>query len=289
MTAPTLQNRLGTIGIWSFRFDAFDPFEAADAAAEVERLGFPSLWVPEVGRTEAMTLASHLLAATSELVIANGIARISDRSASATAAAHRYLDAASDGRHVLGLGLGAALSDSAAPIEAMTTYLDEFDAAWNAHPDGPSTGPVFCLAAYNDRMAALAGDRSAGVHTYLINEAHTARMRDVVGHGPVIAAEMAVVLNDDVDQARTIARAHVGSYLGSKSHQRQFRLWGFTDADFADGGSDVLVDALVVYGEVAIGERVKAHVNAGADHVGIHVLGTTRWRKTSKRGQSSPL
>lgn len=275
MTASTLRNRLGTVGIWSFRFDALDPFDAAAAAAEIERLGFPSLWVPEVGRTEAMTLASHLLASTSELVIANGIARVSDRSAEAAAAAHRYLNAASDGRHVLGFGLGGALSNGPTPLNVMAEYVDKFDAAWNAHPDGPGDGPVFCLAAYNDGMAALAGDRSAGVHTYLANDTHTARVRNVVGHGPVIAAEMAVVLTDDADHARSVARAHIGTYLGSKSHQRKFRGLGFTDADFADGGSDALVDALVVYGDAAIGTRVKAHLNAGADHVGIQMLGTT--------------
>lgn len=279
MTAQTLRTRLGTIGVWSFRFDSLDPFQAADAANEIERLGFPSLWVPEVGRTEAMSLAAHLLGSTSELVIANGIARVSDRSAAAAAAAHRYLDAVSDGRHVLGLGLGAKLSNESGPINAMAAYVDEFDSAWAAHPDGPGSGPTYCLAAYNDGMGALGGDRSAGVHTYLVNDAHTAHMREVIGHGPVIAAEMAVVFTDDPTEARAIARAHLATYIGSVAHQRKFKGMGFTDADFADGGSDALVDALVVHGDAAIVGRIRGHIQAGADHVGVQVLGTSTFEE----------
>ena len=78
-----LRAALGPIGVWSFRFDALSPQEATDAAQEIERLGFPSLWIPEVGRTEALSLATHLLHSTYSLTVANGIARISDRSASA--------------------------------------------------------------------------------------------------------------------------------------------------------------------------------------------------------------
>jgi len=275
MSSETLRARLGRIGIWSFRFDALDPFDAAEAAQEIERLGFPSLWIPEVGRTEAMSLAAHLLSSTSELVVANGIARISDRSASATAAAHRYLDAMSDGRHVLGLGLGGRLSNEPNPLLTMSNYLDEFADAWDAHPDGPNASPCLCLAAYNENMALLAGDRSDGIHTYLVNHSHTVKVREAVGYSPVIAAEAAVVVTDDPEHARAVGRAHLASYLGSRSHQRKFAALGFGPEDFAEGGSDRLVDSLIVHGDAAIVERIGKHIGAGADHIGVQVLGTS--------------
>lgn len=271
----TLRQRLGPVGVWSFRFDNLTPDEAADAAMEIERLGFPSLWIPEVGRTEAMSLATHLLHTTYSLTIANGIARVSDRSAGAAAAAHRYLQEMSGGRHVLGLGLGGALSNGPQPIDVMTGYVDGLERAWSAHPGHDGTEPVWCLAAYNERMAQLAGQRTAGVHTYLVDATHTAAMRRLLGDAPVIAAEMAVVLTDDREEALAIGRAHLGTYLRSRSHQRKFRGLGFDDDDFAEGGSDRLVDALVVHGAHAIRERATAHRAAGADHVGIQVLGTS--------------
>lgn len=275
MSAETLKSRLGTIGIWSFRFDQFDPYEAADAAQHIERLGFPSLWIPEVGRTEAMTLAGHLLASTGDLVVANGIARISDRSAAASAAAHRFLDTMSEGRHVLGLGLGGKLSNLPKPLGAMSTYLDAFADAWDAHPGDDAHRACVCLAAYNNNMAALATDRTDGVHTYLVNPQHTHALREQIGFGPMIAAEMPVVLTDDVDTARTVGRAHLATYINSRSHQRKFRALGFDDSDFTDGGSDRLVDSLITHGDNAIVSGIQDHLRAGADHVAVQVLGTS--------------
>jgi probable F420-dependent oxidoreductase len=261
--------------VWSFRFESFTPAEATDAAQEIERLGFPSLWIPEVGRTEAMALATHLLHSTWSLTVANGISRVSDRSASATAAAHRYLQSLSGGRHVLGLGLGAALSNGPAPMDVMTRYTDDLLAAWDAHPAADGTTPVWCLAAYNQRMATLAGTRTGGAHTYLINADHTATTRATLGEAPVIAAEMAVVMTDDPGVARTVGRAHLEKYINSRSHQRKFRSLGFSDEDLAGGGSDRLVDSLVVHGAEAIRDRVQSHRANGADHVGVQVLGTS--------------
>ena len=243
---------------------------------EVERLGFGSLWVPEVGRTEALSLATHLLHSTYSLTIANGIARASDRTAAAAAAAHRYLQKMSGGRHVMGFGLGGALSNGPTPLDTMTSYVDEFIAAWAGHPsasDGDS--PSWCLAAYNQGMARLAGDRTDGIHTYLVNAAHTAATRQLVGDDPVIAVEMAVALTDDRVEALAIGRRHLATYIGSRSHRRKFAAMGFDDSDMAEGGSDRLVSELIVHGADAIRQRFTEHRAAGADHVAVQVLGTT--------------
>jgi hypothetical protein len=54
------------------------------------------------------------------------------------------------------------------------------------------------------------------------------------------------------------------------------RRLGFGDEDFADGGSDRLVDSLVAWGdEDSIRERIDLHRAAGADHVCIQVLADT--------------
>ncbi len=274
-TAPALLRQLlGPTGVWTFRFEQLNPGQAADAAMEIERLGFPSVWFPEVGGTEAMTLAGHLLHHTYSLTVANGIARLTDRSAGAAAAAHRYLQTISGGRHVLGLGLGGPLANGPSPVEIMAEYVDGVGQSWAGHRDHDGTPPVWCLAAYNERMTRLAAETTGAIHTYLIDPEHTAATRALLGENPVIAAEMAVVLTDDRDEARAVGRAHVARYLGGRSHQRKFAALGFTEEDLAAGGSDRLVDRMVVHGADAIAARVSDHRAAGADHVAIQVLGT---------------
>ena len=157
----------------------------------------------------------------------------------------------------------------------MSNYLDEFADAWDNHPGGATASPCMCLAAYNENMALLAGDRSDGIHTYLVNHSHTVKVREAVGYSPVIAAEAAVVLTDDPGQARAVGRAHLATYIGSRSHQRKFAALGFGPEDFTDGGSDRLIDGLIVHGDEAIKERIDKHIGAGADHVGVQVLGTS--------------
>jgi len=63
-------------------------------------------------------------------------------------------------------------------------------------------------------------------------------------------------------------------YLGLTNYVTNLRRLGWTDADLAGGGSDALIDALVVHGDAeALGRGVAAHLDAGADHVAVQVLG----------------
>jgi alkanesulfonate monooxygenase SsuD/methylene tetrahydromethanopterin reductase-like flavin-dependent oxidoreductase (luciferase family) len=49
---------------------------------------------------------------------------------------------------------------------------------------------------------------------------------------------------------------------------------GFTDKDVAKPGSDRLIDGVVAYGTPDdIAARLNQHLEAGADHVAIQVLG----------------
>jgi len=57
------------------------------------------------------------------------------------------------------------------------------------------------------------------------------------------------------------------------NYTKMLRNLGWTDADFAEGCSDRLVDAIVAWGtEEAIRERIAAHHQAGATHVCIQPL-----------------
>jgi probable F420-dependent oxidoreductase len=129
------------------------------------------------------------------------------------------------------------------------------------------------LGALRDRMMTLATELADGAHPYNVPPEHTAHARSVLGPGKLLAPELAVTLERDPSKAREMGRAHLAIYLGLPNYTNNLRALGFTDDDFADGGSDRLIDALVAWGSVdRVAAMVRAHHDAGADHVCIQVL-----------------
>jgi probable F420-dependent oxidoreductase len=149
----------------------------------------------------------------------------------------------------------------------MTSYLDELDEAGVAQR-------ARVLAALGPKMIKLAGDRGAGIHPYLTSPEHTRGAREILGDGPLIVPEQKVVIQADLAKARQFARERIGFYLDLPNYVSNFRREGFTDADFADGGSDRLIDTLAALGTPEqVAARITAHLDAGADQVAIQVLG----------------
>lgn len=273
MTAP-----LGRTGVWSAALRYGDESSAAELAAELESLGYGALWLPDVGG-DLFSRVARLLEATSTATVATGILNVWMHPATETAAVHHDLVARHGDRLLFGLGVShQLLIDStgvgtyAKPLSVMRTYLDELDAAARPLAAGDRV-----LAALGPKMLELARTRAAGAHPYLVTPEHTAIVREALGDGPIVAPEQAVVLETDPDVARATAREHLAGYLILPNYSNNWRRLGFTDADLADGGSDRLVDALVVWGdEDAILQRVQAHRDAGADHVCVQALGADR-------------
>jgi probable F420-dependent oxidoreductase len=270
---------LGKVGIWTFALEMVPAAEAQAAAAEIEALGYGALWIPEALGREAFAHSALLLAGTRRLPVATGIANIWARDAMAMAAAQKTLAEAYPGRFLLGMGVshaplvrGLRGHDYRRPLTMMRAYLDAMDAAPYASV-APATPPERCLGALHPKMLRLAAERTAGAHPYLVPPEHTARAREILGAGPLLAPEQAAVLETDAATARQIARGHLATYLPLPNYARNLHALGFTDADLADGGSDRLVDAIVVWGPAdAIAARVRAHHAAGADHVCVQVL-----------------
>jgi probable F420-dependent oxidoreductase len=271
-----LRALLGPVGAWLTLLGLQSAAREREAAAAIERLGYPALWFGETPvNKEAFVHAGLLLGATERIAIATGIANIYARDPSATNAAANALEEAYPGRFVLGIGVSHAPAVAqrghayGKPVAAMREYLDALDETRYLAP-APDPAPPLVLAALRRRMLELGRDRAHGVHPYLVTPAHSARARAVLGPGPVLAPEQGVVLETDPAKARAIARDHLTNYLKLPNYTNSWREDGFGDADFADGGSDRLVDALIAWGDAdAIAERVRAHHEAGADHVCI--------------------
>ena len=269
-----MTNDLSGIGIWSSQLRYGDQADAADAAGELESLGYSALWVPDVGG-DLFGVLENLLGATARAMIATGILNLWMHTPAEAAAAFDRLTRTFGRRLFVGIGVShAPLVDRKQPgryqrpLQQMVEYLDGLDAA-----DPPLPAAARCLAALGPKMLELAKARTAGTHPYLVTPKHTATARDRLGAGPLVAPEQAVVLETDPAAARAIARQHLATYIGLPNYFRNWERVGLTEQDRADGGSDRLVDALVAWGdEDAIAARVAAHRAAGAEHVCIQVL-----------------
>lgn len=279
---------LGRVGIWTFQLDGHPAAAGGEAAAELEALGYGALWIPEAVGREAFSHAALLLGATERIVVATGIASIYARDAMAMNAGWRTLSEAFPERFLLGIGVSHQPAvellrggEFRPPLAAMRDYLDRMDSSMFAARQ-PDSEPQRVLAALGPKMLALAAERSSGAHPYFTTPEHTAGAREILGAGPLLAPEQKAVLETDATEARRIARAAMGIYLGLPNYVNNLKRLGFTDDDFADGGSDRLVDGIVAWGdEEAIRARVQQHHDAGADHVCVQVL--------SGDGQAIPL
>jgi probable F420-dependent oxidoreductase len=269
---------IGRIGLWTFALDVQPAAKAQEAAAEIEALGYGALWIPEALGREVFANAGLLLAGTRRIAVATGIANIWARDAVAMANGQRTLAEAYPDRFLLGIGVshaplvGMRGHDYAKPYSAMRAYLDAMDFApyMSVPPAAPAPRVIAALA---PKMLRLAAERAWGTHPYFVPPEHTAYARQILGKGPLLAPEQAAVLETDPTKARAVARAHMATYLALPNYVNNLKRVGFTDGDIADGGSDRLVDAIVVWGNVdAVVKRVRAHQDAGADHVCIQVL-----------------
>ena len=273
-----LAARLGRVGVWSFALQRLSAGDAGAAMRELERLGYPTVWMPEsLGSKEVFAHAALLLGGSERAVVAPGIASIYARDPMAMAAGAKALGEAYPGRFVLGIGVSHAPSvelrghEYGKPVESMRAYIDAMDAAAYAGPEPAEPVPLV-LAALGPKMLELAAARADGAHPYFVPVEHTPVARAAVGTETCLAVEQTAVLSTDADTARRIGRAFARHYLALPNYANNLRRLGWTDEDISGDGSDRLIDAVVARGDVdAIVARVKAHLDGGADHVCVQL------------------
>ena len=270
---------IGRVGIWTGALDGHPTSVAQAAAQELDALGYGALWIPEAVGRDPMVSAANLLSATKRLPVATGIANIYARDPMTMAAGQRTLAEAYPNRFLLGMGVSHShLVENLRkhsydkPLSYMRGYLDAMEKAMFMAV-GPAEDPGCVLAALGPKMLELSAEKTSGAHPYFVPVEHTAIARQAIGPDALLAPEQMVVLESDPSAAREIARKGMSVYLRAPNYLNNLKRHGFTDEDFADGGSDRLVDAIVAWGGIdAAVLRVKAHHDAGADHVCVQVL-----------------
>jgi len=261
------------VGIWSASLRYGDQGEAADAAAELDELGYSALWIPDVGGP-VFDAVGNLLSATRQAVIATGILNLWMHTPADVAASYAALTAAHGDRFLMGIGVShAPLVDAGdpgryrRPLQAMTTFLDELDAADNPVPVGSRV-----LAALGPKMLQLAATRSRGAHPYLTTPEHTRYAREQLGQGPLLLPEQTAILCAGREEAREIGTGWLSSYLALPNYANNLLRSGFSEDDIAKV-SDRLFDAIIAWGTPQdVTARIDAHRAAGADHVCVQLL-----------------
>jgi probable F420-dependent oxidoreductase len=263
MTDPSLlKPKLGRYGVWTMGK------ARPEQAVEIEKLGYGAVWVGGSPKAE-LAFAEPVLEATTSLTLATGIVNIWTAAAGPVAESYHRIEKAYPGRFLLGVGVGHPehTDEYRKPYDALVEYIDELDELCV-----PTSRRV--IAALGDKVLKLAAQRSAGAHPYLTTPEHTAHARNVLGNSVFLAPEHKVVLSTDAEEARAIGRETVDFYLNLSNYINNWKRLGFSDADVAKPGSDRLIDSLVAYGSAEdIAKRLNEHLEAGADHVAIQVLG----------------
>lgn len=269
---------LGRLGVWA-SMDGMTAVAAADFAKRLEGWGYGALWVPESRGRNVLVISSWLLANTKTLTVATGIANIYARDPQATASGQLALAEQSGGRFLIGLGVshvplveGLRGHTYGKPVETMRDYVEAMRRASYAAPR-PAETPKTVIAALGPGMLALAGSHTDGAHPYLVTPAHTREARRILGPDKLLCPEQTVLAETDPARARRIGRAWLGRYLEMTNYRNNLLRLGFVTPDFAGGGSDQLVDAMIAWGDAAaIRRRIDEHWAAGADHVCIQTL-----------------
>ena len=254
---------LGRFGVWHG-----PQHWGPELAAGLEQAGYGALWLGASPGAELRD-AEVLLASTSSVAVGTSIVNMWKSAATEVGASYHRLEDEHPGRFLLGVGIGhpERTGEYKSPYETIVGYLDELD-------DAKVPVDRRALAALGPKVLHIAGTRTAGALPYLTTPEHTREARRTLGGGVLLAPEQKIVLETDDEIARTTARDYLASYLALRNYTVNLKRLGFTDDDIADGGSDRLVDALVLHGSaVDIAEGLNAHLEAGADHVAIQQLG----------------
>jgi probable F420-dependent oxidoreductase len=257
-----MKPQLGQFGIWRMARNM-----TPDLAIEAEGLGYGAVWVGGSPPGD-LELIESLLDATDHITVATGIVNMWREEADLVAASHRRVTAKYPGRFVLGVGVGhrEATEEFHDPLGKITGYLDQLE-------EGGVPQHEIVLAALGPKALSLSADRTAGAHPYLTTPNHTSLARRVLGDDALLAPEHKVVLDSDPERARAIGRPVVTRYLARVNYRNNLLREGWLEADLDHDGSDRLVDALVLHGNAdEVGSGLRAHLRAGADHLGIQVL-----------------
>lgn len=245
--------------------------ELVDYAKRAEAAGIDTIWVPELYGRDPFVTCAVVLGATATVRVGTAIANVYVRDARATkAAAYSLADGYGD-RFDLGLGLSNKVGnvprghDWQSPIDKMTDFIHRYD---DAKLMCPVSGNVpRYLAAHGPKLMDFAAANLDGAYTYLQTLDYSAQAKTKLG-GKRLHLMQPTVFADNPEAARATARKAIAIYMPLENYHRAWRERGFEDSDFAQGGSDEFIDALIAWGDRdRIAARYAKQRAQGVDHI----------------------
>jgi probable F420-dependent oxidoreductase len=275
--------KLGKLGVF-YSFHEMTPPDIAAAARRIESLGFSAVWLPEFTGRHCFLLAGHILANTTTLIAATGIANIYHREPGVTVAAQRTLADFYNNRFLLGLGVshhpmveGVRGLKYGPPVATMRGYLDAMAAAPDQQGYGVDLDTPIVIAALGPKMLELARDKCQGAYPYFVSPEHTKTARRILGPGKLLCVEQKIILETNFETARAAAQQSTAIYGGLPNYRNNWKRLGFSDAEI-DSCSERFLNAFFAWGDAAaIRKRVQEHFDAGADHVSVQPLHPTKY------------
>lgn len=282
--------------------DGIPASELRAIAREIEGLGYGAVWLPDDLGRDPLVTSTLILEQTRTLIAATGVLNLYGRDPMAIAMAQQTLSELSSGRFLLGLGVSDrasvesrghrwrtplhAMRESLAALKQAHTGLS-ISRALGLEGFGPQTvgqdgnGTIttsvgdlpVVLGALGPRMTALAREIAQGVLTLDNPSEEIRKQRALLGTDAWLCAVQRVCLITDARRARQLGRQVFAGALELSARRRQWLSQGFTAQDFDYGGSDALIDHLLVWGDVeTLKSRLRALVDAGADQICVQAL-----------------
>ena len=272
---------LRPLGVWQWT-DKMPAPQAAEFAGRLEELEYSALWLPETFGRDPFAHIGYLASNTSTLIFATGIASIFHRHPGVMGQGANTLAEQHDDRFLLGIGVshartvaGARSLDYSKPLTQMREYLAAMDAS-PYRAVAPAEPPKRLLAALGPKMLELACDAADGALPFFSTPEHTAGAREILGADKLLCVEQKVVLTTDADVARAAALRVLDLYAPLPNYRNNWKRLGFTD-DEIDQRDNRFVDAVVAWGDAdTLRRRLQDHFDAGADHVCIQALPTSK-------------
>lgn len=276
--------------------------ELGAIAREIEGLGFGAVWLPDDLGRDPLVTSGMILEQTRTLIAATGVLNLYGRDSMATAMAQQTLGELSSGRFLLGLGVSDPANVESrghrwrAPLHAMREFLAALKQAHTGlsitralglEGVGPqvvgqdANGAIITsvgelpvvLGALGPRMTSLAREIVQGVLTLDSPAAGIRKQRELLGADAWLCTVQRVCLTTDARRARQLGRQVFAGALELSARRRQWLSQGFTAQDFDYGGSDALIDHLLVWGDLeTLRSRLRSLVEAGADHICVQAL-----------------
>ena len=260
------------------------PQDYQELSSQAEKNGFEAVWVPEGGGRDSLTSLATIAMKTDSVKLGTGILPIFARTPTNTAMSAAGMAAVSDGRFLLGLGVGHAPtveSRDGIPFKQPMTRMRETIQIIKALLSGeevnftgkqfkitgasmgaatPKTKVPIYIAALGPQMLEMVGELADGVlmnwtAVDYLGEAigHIKRGAEKAGRDPNeidIAGYVRVAVGDNLTESRDSLRRQVARYASNPFYRNFFAQTGFDKemsaaaAALADGNLDKAADSI---------------------------------------------